>query len=165
MAAGDKAFWADLANAISPPIVRLVQTAAQTGLTSGSAFVLTYGSGSEDVDSHNMHDPTTNPSRITPTVAGWYEYIVTASFVTPTTHTQLLTGLRKNGANFPPLVVLRPDAASAAANSIQASGRVSVNGTTDYLEHVAQVNGTGTLATNVTAGFQSIFELKFERPL
>jgi hypothetical protein len=163
VAAGDRAYWADLANTINPPVVRLIQQAVQS-MASATAAPITYAAGSEDADTHNYHDTVTNNTRITPTVAGWYLYTCTFS-VASASFTQLATGIRKNGANYTPLVVLRPDAASAAANSMQCVGRVPVNGSTDYLEHIGQQNSAGAVNTNITANSQCIFELHYLRPL
>lgn len=149
----------------NPPICRLIQQSAQS-FSSGSAGLLTYGTGSEDKDDLGWHDTAVNNTRVTPTIAGWYIYVVTFSMSAATAMTQLLTGVRKNGANYGPLITNRPDAASNSANSLQAIGHVPVNGTGDYIEHVGQSNFTaGPFNTNVSSGFASTFELFYHRGL
>jgi hypothetical protein len=86
-----------------------------------------------DIDVSDWHNPTTNNSRVTPDVAGWYR--VTGSAVledaSVTTGTRLFVGIYKNRAS-----------PSAFSNSVYApnypgvtvTGLIEMNGTTDYLE-------------------------------
>lgn len=168
VAAGDEINAADLTSledyTIRKPLVRLVQQAAQS-MTSSTAAAITFGSGSEEVDTHGFHDTTTNPSRITPTIAGWYRLTGTFNIVSGTSVTQLVGVFRRNGTTVAPLVPLRPDAASNAAQGIQITATVSVNGSSDYLEFWASQNSSGAINTNVTVGQQCVFECSFERPL
>jgi hypothetical protein len=159
MAAGDKAFWADLANAVNPPVVKLVQQVAQS-IT--AAVALTFGTGSEEIDTHNMHDPTTNPSRITVSVPGIYELSCTLNMAAAA-YSSLLIVFRKNGANVTPLTPFHPDAAASQAAGVQLSAKVvAVAG--DYFEAFVQTTPTGTTAI-ASAGVQaSVFEAKFLRP-
>lgn len=164
MSAGDKANWADVADAIRPPLVRLVQQAAQS-LTSGVAAAITFGAGSEEIDTHNFHDTVTNNTRITPTKAGYYRLTGQVNIVAGTALVQILGLLRKNGANVDPLMPWRPDAASNAATCAIVTAMVSMNGTTDYVELICQQNSGGAINTNAAAGQRSVFELEYRSPL
>lgn len=165
--AGEEVAAADINEVIAgttgKPVVRLIQQSAQS-VSDATATLLSYGSGSEDIDTHGFHDTSTNPTRITPTVAGYYRCTVTYHTVSAA-YTQLLVGIRKNGSNVDPVLVVRPDAASSAGQSVQCTVTVAVNGTGDYLEHLVQQNSSAARNTTTAAGFRSTFECVFERPL
>jgi hypothetical protein len=158
MPAGDKAFWSDVADAIRPPIVRLIQAAAQS-IPNVTTTALTFGAGSEDIDTHNFHDTATNPSRVTPTKAGYYQVTVTYA-ASSNTATQLYAVVMKNGASIQPLVRQTP-AATAAAKSVQATAIVSMNGTTDYVEGGCNQNSGAALNTQVGGGINSTLEVVY----
>jgi hypothetical protein len=161
MAAGDKAFWSDLANAVFPPLVRLV---AQTTQAIPAATAVQFGAGSEEVDTHNFHDAVTNNTRITPTVAGWYRLTATANFQAAA-FSNLLIVFRKNAANVAPLMPTHPDAALSQAVGQQLVATISANGSGDFFEMVTQSTPAGT-ASFASGGVQtSVFECEFVRPL
>jgi hypothetical protein len=56
---------------IRKPLVRLIQSVVQS-IPHDTDTAFTFTAGSEDIDTHGFHDETTNPSRITPSVAGYY---------------------------------------------------------------------------------------------
>jgi hypothetical protein len=62
--AGDPIYASDINPAIEPPMCHLVQQTAQTGWTSNTLTVVTFGSGSEVVDTDTLHDQSSNTSRI-----------------------------------------------------------------------------------------------------
>lgn len=161
MAAGDKAFWSDLANAVNPPIVQLVAQSGGQSLTAAAA--LSFGAGSEVIDTHNFHDTTINPTRITPTIAGTYR--LTASVLcAANTFTKILMVFRKNAANVPPLIPYHPDAAASQDTGFQLTTLVQANGTTDYFEIVCQLFPSGT-TTSASGGVEaSVFECEYRRP-
>lgn len=141
------------------PMVKLVQQEAQT-FNSGVTQALVFGAGSEELDTHGFHSNETNNTRITPTVPGYYKLSVTASFAAGAI-TQIVAGVRKNATSISPFNTTRPDPTSAASTS-RASTIVSANGTTDYFEALAQVQG-GTIDTNTNTGFRCVFECSWER--
>lgn len=144
------------------PLVRLVQQAAQS-IPNSTTTSLTFGSGSEDIDTHAFHDVSTNTSRVTPTIAGYYRCTATYAAATNTA-TQLLVVLAKNGALVQPLVRHTP-AATSAAKSVTTTAIMSANGTTDYFEMQVQQNSGGALNTQVGGSVNSVFEVEFLRPL
>lgn len=161
MAAGDKAFWSDLANAINPPTVRLIQQAAQS-MGNSAAVAITFGAGSEDIDTHGFHDTVTNNTRITPTVAGRYELIGTV-LVASGTLSQLAAVFRKNGGNIAPLMVVRPDPA-AASSGIQVTATATANGSTDFFELIGIQTSGGALNTNLAGAQVCTFECRYTGP-
>lgn len=170
VAAGDPVSSSDVTGTedytIRKPIVRLIAQATQS-LTNNTTTALTYGAGSEDIDTHGYHDTSTNPTRVTPLIAGYYRVTVNTAMAAPTTaYSQVAAAIAKNGTRAAPQAIVRPDVASIAGASAQTTQIVLMNGTTDYLEHMAsQINGAATAqSTTASAGFQSTFEVVFERP-
>jgi hypothetical protein len=149
----------------TPPYVKLVQQSAQS-LSTGSAAALTFGTGSTVYDTHGFHSESVNNTRITPSIPGIYRAVIIVSMTTPSSaFSQLLAVLRKNTVNIDSSVPVRPDAASISGCAALTVTDVDVNGTTDYLEAFGQQNGPSTANTQTTAGFRSLFELKWLRPL
>jgi hypothetical protein len=145
------------------PLVRLVASSTQN-LTNNTATAITF-TGSEDIDTHNYHNPSTNPSRITPLIAGYYIAKGTVYFSSQTTYTGLEAGIGKNaaiqapaGRRVPPLV--------AGAQSAEAQAMLLMNGTSDYIElYAIQTNsGSSTFATNQSARYSCVLEVWFLRP-
>lgn len=162
MAAGDKAFWGDVALAVYPPIVQLVAQSGGQSLTSAAA--LSFGAGSEAIDTHNFHDTATNPTRITPTIPGIYR-LNASVLCAANTFTKILMVFRKNGANVPPLIPFHPDAAASQDTGFQLDALVQANGTGDYFEIICQLFPSGT-TTFASGGVEtSVFECQYLRPL
>jgi hypothetical protein len=158
-AAGDPIYASDF----DKPLVRLLQQTAQS-FASGAAAALTFGTSSTVTDTHGYHSETTNNTRVTPAKAGYYRVTVTASFASAT-YTQIVASPAKNGARAAPQDIMRPDAASTAAASAQSTALLSANGTSDYFEAFGAQSSSGAQNTNVSAGFQSVFEVEYLRPL
>lgn len=165
MAAGDKAFWDDVADAIFRPLVRLVQQAAQTGLASGANTVLTFGAGSEDIDTHNWHDTAVNNTRVTPTKAGYYKVTVMPVFAFSTTITSLNSFIRKNGSIVQRSGNVKPASTNVNTGAPQLSMILTANGTTDFFEGGVTFAGSANNDTNAVAGAASTFEVEYLRPL
>lgn len=166
MPAGDRAFWSDVSTAVQKPIVRLVQVVAQS-LAHAVNADLTFGAGSEELDTHGFHDTAVNPTRVTPNVPGWYRcraHLHLAAGVGNTT--QMGVGLAKNAGRVAPQNINRPDPTTAAL-SIASEALISCNGSTDYITAVVQQqnSGAGARDTSVLAPFQSTLEVVWERPL
>jgi hypothetical protein len=144
------------------PLVRLVAQSAQS-LADNVATAITFGASSEDIDTHGFHDTTTNPSRITPNVAGYYRAVAAAVFEAQTTAVVSQTYVRKNGSTN--MAAAGRTAPGTQAFSLMASVIVSCNGTTDYVEMVMQQDSAGADNTNASVFLSSTFELEFLRPL
>ena len=165
MAAGDKAFWSDIADAINPPLIRLVQQAADTFVT-GVAKAVTFGAGSEDIDTHGFHDTAVNNTRITPTKAGYYDFRGTIFFASAAHNDQQIQAfIYKNGVIVAPGNRVRWNATTATQKSIEAYAMIPMNGTTDYVELQGTQNTGGNLLTQVGGGLNSVLEGKYLRPL
>lgn len=166
MAAGDKAFWSDIANLVNRPSGRLVQQGAGTHAVAHNTMVsMQFGAGSEDLDSHNFHDTVTNNTRVTPNVAGWYDVHGAVSLGGRTDYLNLEAVIAKNGSPIPPADKISPGA-NNTTEVRNASALVFCNGTTDYFEIQARHNNTAAVSVNtvVSAQFASVLEWKYERP-
>lgn len=159
MAAGDVIFWSDVADAIRPPVVRLTQQAAQS-LANATSAPITFGAGSEEIDTHGWHDTTTNPARITPTKAGRYRVQGTVNVASSSAVTILYATIGKNGATLQPLPRQKP-AATVTTTSAQVSAIVELNGTTDYIELYGNQTSGGALNTQASGGVNSVLELEY----
>lgn len=149
-------------------LVRLVQQSAQS-IPHNTATVLTFGAGSEDIDTNNYHDTSTNPSRVTPTVAGYYlcrglymtsgntDYSLTDCWIRKTASSNLAGGTRDGRATL------------GASNTLSAAcfATVTCDGVTDYIElMVLHINGAAAARnTNASSQFSSCLEVEFLRPL
>ena len=165
MAAGDPAYWSDVANLVNRPVTRLVQQAVQS-ISNNTLTALTFGAGSEEIDTHGFHDTATNTSRVTPSVAGYYRVRGLYFSITGADYTLLEASVGKNGAamagcgrRVPPLIT--------GAQSIEAGAIVSCNGSTDYIELLVLQTNSGATAknTNVSSRFVSTLEVEYVRPL
>ena len=81
-------------------------------------------------------------NRFTPTVAGYYQVNVTVCGQSTATMSVLLGYIYKNGSSYRAGVNLTVTANARAA----ISDLIYMNGTTDYLEVYARVDGTGTVS-------------------
>jgi hypothetical protein len=143
-------------------IVRLIQQAAQS-IPTGVLTAIQYAAGSEDQDTLNFHDPTTNNTRITPNIAGYYGFracYFTSGMTTPSNRS---TYFRKNGS-----ITIAPgprDGGLTITSSVETfAGGIFFNGSTDYMEHMAQQASSGAVNTSVTAQQASVFECYFIHP-
>lgn len=147
------------------PLVRLIQQVAQS-IPNNANTALTFGSGSEDIDTHNYHDPSTNTSRITPLLAGYYEVTCTfwlASSTPSGVNLQVFAG--KNGAIQPSGFRLNYTAATATARAVSCTSKLSANGSTDYFEAIGLQATGGAVNSQIGGGINSVLEVEFLRPL
>lgn len=92
--AGNKVYASDLNDLANKPEARLRQTSAQS-INHGTWTALTFGA--EDVDTHNGHSTSSNTSRYTAQVAGWYHVTGNGGFVSNSTGHRGVR-LHKNGS-------------------------------------------------------------------
>lgn len=153
----------DLDARVSPilakPLVRLVQAAAQS-IPDNTSTALMFGAGSEEIDTHGFHDTTTNNSRITPTIAGYYRFHGNYQSGTPTTLVVINVFFSKNGSAIPPT---GRGNNGALTQSQSVTGIIFCNGTTDYVQLTALQDSAGAVNTNVITPFISVFECEFLR--
>jgi hypothetical protein len=156
-----------IAATTAKPLVRLVQQSAQS-LASDTDTAITFGASSEDVDTHGFHDTSTNTSRITPTLAGWYRLSGTVWLAADTDVTSFYASIGKNGSVVARnRLVLPSTATSSAFRSFAVTALLQANGSTDYFELLGRQlqAAAASLNSNVATSFSSTFECVYERPL
>ena len=117
---------------------------------------------SEVFDSHGQHDNSTNNTRVTPNVAGVYEFWATVDFSPQTTPVQSYAYFRKNGTTASGAAsVVKGDA--TAQNTASIHTMEEFNGTTDYFEVIANQNSAGADTLNNSVQFSSFLEWKLVR--
>lgn len=128
------------------PIFRVVRTATTQAVSSN--IVTKVQLNSTSFDSDNSFDAVTN-FRFQPTVAGYYQFIYAVDgSAAGGTLLLVIASLGKNGALLESsditqgAFVYNPTAAGATEATSSGSDVVYLNGTTDYTELYARVNGT-----------------------
>lgn len=151
-------------NAISQkPVVRLIQAAAQS-LANASNVAVTFAAGSEDIDTDGFHDTTTNTSRITPTVAGYYRLTGTLWMSAATFNdVSLQVSIGKNGSVTAPTKRLRYQSATSTARCISVEAVLQADGISDYFELIGNQSTGGALNTQTGGSTASVLECVLER--
>ncbi len=138
---------------------RLVQQSAQ-GLADNTLNMIQFGTSSEVLDSHNAHSESTNNTRVTPPVAGWYDIrgcVVFAGLTSTAVFSE--TYLRKNGTTaIEGAGRENGSGAGTGTHSRQCQALVYFNGTTDYVELAARQDSGGAGTTVVSFQYTSTLE-------
>jgi hypothetical protein len=169
---------ADALNAVAePPLCRVTASGVQS-LADATQVAIQFA-GSDDIDTHGMHDAVTNNTRFTPNLPGYYRFNGTYFTASLVNGSVVDVNVRKNGStNLPPA----DRKGGASGHTVTTSGTpstiggsnafststsvlVEMNGTTDYVELVARQDSNGARDTNQSSQFSCVFEGKFERPL
>lgn len=144
------------------PVGALHQASAQS-LASGTPTAITFGTGSTDFDTHTFHSESTNNTRVTPSVPGYY-LVVGHVHMSAAAYSQVVAAIQKNGTRVRPQNVMRPDTVSAAS-SAQTTAIVACNGSTDYFELTGNQTSSGSQNTSVVSNFESSLSWTYLRPL
>lgn len=157
---GDIIYAADLNTLLNAPIGRIV--ASGTQVLADNTQVAVQFSGTDDIDTHGFHNPASNNTRITPTVAGYYRFTGMAFFEGQTTPGTIDASFRLNGStNLAP-------AWRGPGSTLSMSGPTTVlqlmNGSTDYVELMARQDSAGADNTNQSSQFSSVVEWELVRP-
>ena len=169
MAAGDPITssdaWTVADYTTNKAMVRLVTNATQS-LASGADVAINFAT--EDWDTIGAHDNTTNPSRITPNVAGYYKITGSLAMSSSALYNTIDVWIRKNGTTMIQPFVRTVEAQIAGIRVKQVSCTVTLNGGTDYIELMGrqtQTSGGAAVNTQASIGVFSVLEANFERPL
>lgn len=147
------------------PLIRLVANATQS-IPHNVATALSWPAGTEDFDTAGYHDTTTNTSRITPLLAGYWAFDGTVLFGARADYTNINAWIRVNAAtNLAPAWRMEP-AALSQTSTCRGYAEVLMNGTTDYIELMAQHANSAAAAqvTNQSSQFSSALHGRFLRP-
>jgi hypothetical protein len=148
-------------DASQKPLGRMVQSVAQT-LTDAVFSAVTF-TGADDIDTHAQHDPTTNPSRVTPTRAGYYRFTGTVWMATATTPVRTSIQFRKNNVGVAPT---QEDAFNGRQHATPTvTALIACNGTTDYVELWGFQDSAGNINTFVSGAAASVVEWEYVRDL
>jgi hypothetical protein len=167
--AGDIIYASDLNEiydaTVAKPIGRLRQGTAQTGIVNSTATAITF-TATDEIDTADFHSTSTNTSRVTPTVAGYYWVQGGVALGGATDYTVVQAYIARNGSALAPAFRITPSASSQTL-VLTAAAVVECNGSTDYFEiyYVATRSGAGTSATVVSAQFACVLEWQLSRPL
>ena len=143
--------YAGLASASSAkPLVHLVAQAGQS-LSDGISTAITFGSGSEEIDTHGFHDTASNTSRITPTVAGYYRFYGAVFFPGFTDYVNMQCWVRKNGSTSLYPAGRRENLALNQTVSLSCLTVAFMNGSGDYVELMALQDNSASAARTTTA--------------
>jgi hypothetical protein len=161
---GNLADWADVARAVDPPRIRLVTNATQATLTSGTAVAIAFGVGTEITDPNGFHDEVTNNTRVTPNIAGTYEIRGAVAFGGRTDYTSVQAFVRTNAATvWAPAGKVILSATQINSTLMVPFGPLLIpfNGSTDYVELMAQQSNGAAAAGSAVASLQlaSVLEL------
>jgi len=145
------------------PAGRIRQGTAQTGIVNTTATAITFAA-TDEIDTHNFHDPGVNNTRVTPTVAGVYGVKGGVSIAGNTDYTQAQCYIARNGVAIAPAHRITPGT-TAQTLVLPVASEVQCNGSTDYFEIVYQVtrSGAGTSSTAVSSQFASVLEWTWDR--
>lgn len=158
--------WVILGSVDTPagaPLCALTQ--GTTGTIVHTAAFATMFWDTEVSDDWGFHSTSTNASRVTPTVPGWYLVSGKVAFVSDTNGTgRRGAAIAKNGTRIDQLLFQAPS--SAAPYSPLPGTVVQMDGSTDYLEVQAfQESGADRTTIASTGETACFFNVMFLRPL
>lgn len=142
------------------PIGRIVATGTQA-LADNTLTAITF-SATDDIDTHAQHNPSSNNTRVTPNVAGYYRFEGNVWFDGQTTPVFNDTHFRLNGVTS--LASGGGGQGSTGAQAFPCSATQLMNGTTDYVELMARQNSAGADSTLQTAQLSSVIEWHYLGP-
>jgi hypothetical protein len=168
--AGDELAAADLeklnVTTVAKPIGRLIQQPASQALADNTAVAVTFGTGSTVYDTNSFHSESSNTTRVTPSIAGYYRFSGVVFFETEASPVVASANFRFNGTTNL-AAAWRAGTASIGLQAFSGLTQVTIamNGTTDYVELMALQDSAGADNTNTSVHFSSTLEWEFIRPL
>lgn len=142
------------------PVGRLVASGTQA-LADNTDVAITFPA--EEFDSHGFHSTSSNTSRVTPNVPGYYRFWGTVFFDILATPVTSETRFRKNGSSNLAPADRKPG--QTIASSLSTTVMVDMNGTTDYIELIGKQDSAGADSTNQSSQFSSVLEWEKVRDL
>jgi hypothetical protein len=121
---------------------------------------ITFGAGSEEIDTHGFHDTAVNTSRITPNKPGRYRAVGTVNVASSGAVTILTAFIGKNAVAVQPFARTKPGTA-VTTTSVTVSAIVEMNGTTDFVELYGNQTSGAALGTQASGGVNSVLELEY----
>lgn len=152
---------ADVNTIVNKPIGRITVTGTQA-LADNTQVAIQFPT--DDIDTHNQHDPAVNNTRVTPNVAGYYRFDGAIFFNEQTTPASIDANFRKNGVTNLPSGGRMPGSATIAS-AIFLTLVVAMNGSSDYIEAMGRQDSAGADTTHQSAQFSSFMQWEYLRPL
>ena len=146
---------------VNRPIGRIVASGTQA-LADNTETAVQF-SGTDDIDTDGQHNPSSNNTRITPNVAGYYEFEVVGFFQAQATPVVSNVSVRLNGSTF--LAPAGRYPGSTQAFSFPSKVYQEMNGTTDYIELMMLQDSAGADNTNQSVQFSSVIQWQLLRPV
>jgi hypothetical protein len=145
------------------PVGRLVDAAGGQSIPHNTTTAINFAT--EDFDTHAFHSTSSNTSRVTPTLAGYYQVHGAVSLTSRTDYTGFEAAVRKNGSPIPAAERYGPGTGNTTQVS-NASAIVECNGSTDYFEISArhQNGASAAVLTVASAQFASVLEWSYIGP-
>jgi len=128
-----------------PQVVRAIRTSNQSVANATDTAIQL--NAADDFDTNSLHDISTNNTRLTASVAGYYHVIGEIKFATSTAGTQRYAKIRYNGSTVKAQSVDAQAPATGVTPVIQVSTLVDLSAS-DYVELMAYQDSGGAL--NVT---------------
>jgi hypothetical protein len=146
------------------PVGRIHQATAQSSLADNAIFAVTFDAS--DIDTHSFHSNSTNNSRVTPNVAGYYKFNGVICFSAQSDYVALDAFFRLNGSNNIQGATRITPSTTATTVAIPVSTIQNMNGSTDYIELVGRPDrsGNSTSGTAVSAFLGSTLEWEYLGP-
>ena len=142
------------------PIGRIVADSTQT-MADDTQVAIAFAAADE-IDTHGQHNPSSNNTRVTPNVAGYYRFTGTVFFIALTSGQTIDATFRKNGTTSLPASGRKQGA--TVQESVHTTVIVSMNGSTDYMELTGRQNSAGSSTTNQSLQFSSVMEWEYIGP-
>jgi hypothetical protein len=159
-AAGDPVYTSDITDITGRPVGRIVASGTQA-LADNTQVAIEF-SGGDTYDTSGAHSPSTNNTRVTPTVEGYYRFYGTVFFAAQSTPVVSDVCFRLNGTTN--LAPGNRSVPSTQAFSLSCTTLRNMNGTTDYVELMARQDSAGADDTNQSSQFSSVLEWEYLRP-
>ncbi len=142
---------------VTKPVGRIVATGAQS-IPDNTATAIAF-SATDEIDTHNFHNPSSNNTRVTPTVAGYYRFTGSYFSLAMTSPVSRSCYFRKNGTT---AIAPGPrDTGAQITSSQEVTAIIECNGTTDYVELMAQQDSSGAVNTGAASQQSSVMEWEF----
>jgi hypothetical protein len=143
------------------PAGRIIASGTQS-IPHNTATAIAF-SGTDEIDTHGQHNPSSNNSRITPNVAGVYRFTGTLAMGGRADWTYIEAGFRKNGSAALPSYVRIQPGSNNTVRMVQVSVMQAMNGSTDYVELMALHLNAAVAAQVTNQSSQYSSSLEWER--
>lgn len=162
-APGSEIYADELLALVDRRLVRLIATASQA-LPDNVATTITFGAGSEVIDTHGLHNEAVNPSRVTFDKIGFYRVDVGAMFAAQATPVVSACWVRATiGGVVTNLATAGRYPGATQAFSLRASALVECTTIGDYVEMQMQQDSAGADDTNQSSQFTCTLEVAYMR--